>query len=550
MSKTNRYVKCKKSAKLGVIFFLMFFANMAISFAQSPQKENPMVLREVGMWKFNAEENVVTPYFPCSLVTNYCKERNIKEEGFYKAYFPDGFVLTLSLQGKILEHYYNPSPNNMSALLENWDAYENSDFKDVGEERRKKILTRKNDLKDFVEKKLLGINDLYLGNYELAIKKSTSLIIRLDPKGAGIGVSIEIGQDKTPFVAEVMKSSPADKAGLKVGDKIMKVDGQSVVGWDLESIAQKILGEKGTSVTLTIQREGKKKPMDISILRDTLYGESEMASAYKKLLPSAFALRALAKRELGKKEEFFSDAERAYSLDPNNNWARRAMAFLHIEKGNFDEALKVLPKKRDVIEMAIEIIISAKQGDIKKASDIYCQLLEDFSDTKNEFIKRNMSFARDSLRLYAETRLKSAKDYEEKGQYKEAIKEYKEYLKFADEKEAKNIRNHIATLMAKFPHFFALTEDARKFVIRAEAYTSEGDFEKAILEYKKAISIQPFFPAIYKALALNYAKLKNYKQAIKNMQIYLELYPDAPDARAAKDEIYRWEALMEKESNK
>lgn len=74
----------------------------------------------------------------------------------------------------------------------------------------------------------------------------------------------------------------------------------------------------------------------------------------------------------------------------------------------------------------------------------------------------------------------------------------------------------------------------------------EGNFEKAIVEYKNALKIQPFFPALYKALAMNYAQLRDYEKAIRYMQIYLKLYPDAPDLRATRDEIYRWELLMEK----
>ncbi len=447
MSKIRDHVK-NRNPKLGLVFLLIFLSNIGFFHPKSVQAENRMVLSEIEMWKFNPKENVVHTEFPCDLAAVYCTKLNITDR-FYKGYFPDGFVLTLSPSGKVLEHYYNPSDKHMPMLLKNWEVYGDSDFGDLSEEKRKRLIPRRDD----IEKFFLGTGDLYFGNYNRVIEKTTNLIARY---------------------------------------------------------------------------------------------ERESASSYKKLLSSAFAVRALAKREIGKKEGFFSDAERAYSLDPNNNWARRAMAFLYVEKGNFNEALRVLPEKRNSMDMVIEIVCYTKNGDIKKALDIYSHLLEDFLDTKNEFLKRHISVAKSSLKPYAERILKSARDYEERGQYVEAIKEYTEYLRFADENEAKNIRNHIATLMAKYPHLFSLPEDARKFVIRAELYTSRGDFEKAVLEYKKAIKIQPFFPALYKALALNYAQLKNYKQAIKNMQIYLELYPDAPDLRAAKDEIYRWELLMEK----
>jgi len=100
--------------------------------------------------------------------------------------------------------------------------------------------------------------------------------------------------------------------------------------------------------------------------------------------------------------------------------------------------------------------------------------------------------------------------------------------------------------MIKYPHLFALPEEARRSVIKAEAFTEEGKFEKAIEEYQKALELSPFYPNLYKALALSYGQIKDYKKAIKNMNIYLELYPDAPDIRAAKDQIYKWEFMMEK----
>jgi len=43
-------------------------------------------------------------------------------------------------------------------------------------------------------------------------------------------------------------------------------------------------------------------------------------------------------------------------------------------------------------------------------------------------------------------------------------------------------------------------------------------------------------------------KARNYEKAISNMNTYLELAPEAPDARAAKDRIYKWELLMEEQN--
>ncbi|MGQ9693174.1 MAG: tetratricopeptide repeat protein [Thermodesulfobacteriota bacterium] len=115
-----------------------------------------------------------------------------------------------------------------------------------------------------------------------------------------------------------------------------------------------------------------------------------------------------------------------------------------------------------------------------------------------------------------------------------------------DKKEGKEIREHVAVLLKMNPYFRELPEESRKHALRAEVLTKEGKFDEAVKEYKEAIRITPFFPSFYKAIALIYGELKDYQKAVEGLPAYLELFPDAPDARAAKEEIYKWEFMMEK----
>lgn len=91
-----------------------------------------------------------------------------------------------------------------------------------------------------------------------------------------------------------------------------------------------------------------------------------------------------------------------------------------------------------------------------------------------------------------------------------------------------------------------LPEDARKHVVRGEILVKEGNFEQAAAEYKKAMQIAPYATQLHYNAALINAELKEYAEAIHQMNIYLKAAPDAPNARAAQDEIYKWEFLMEK----
>lgn len=85
----------------------------------------------------------------------------------------------------------------------------------------------------------------------------------------GIGAWVDTtGQYLT--IVSPMPGSPAEKAGLKPGDEIIKVDGEDMTGIDPSLVLRKVLGPAGTQVTLTILREGTPDPFDITITRATI----------------------------------------------------------------------------------------------------------------------------------------------------------------------------------------------------------------------------------------------------------------------------------------
>ncbi len=84
----------------------------------------------------------------------------------------------------------------------------------------------------------------------------------------GIGVYVEV-KNKQFTVVSPIENSPAEKAGMKRGDVITAVNGQSIAGMDQTVVIRKIRGPKGTSVRLTIKR-GNQKPFDIKVVRDEI----------------------------------------------------------------------------------------------------------------------------------------------------------------------------------------------------------------------------------------------------------------------------------------
>ncbi len=91
----------------------------------------------------------------------------------------------------------------------------------------------------------------------------------LESSFEGIGAEVSMMEGKVTIVAP-FKDSPAEKAGLKPNDQIIKIDGESIEGLDLYEAVLKIRGEKGTIVTLQVMRPGATELMEVKVTRDTI----------------------------------------------------------------------------------------------------------------------------------------------------------------------------------------------------------------------------------------------------------------------------------------
>lgn len=103
--------------------------------------------------------------------------------------------------------------------------------------------------------------------YESAEEAADFTQSTLEGKYSGVGL-----QSKPPTSGEmeveiVFRGSPAEASGVKVRDRIIAVDGQTIKGLTQTEINERIRGEEGTEVTLTLVREGESAPLNISIRR-------------------------------------------------------------------------------------------------------------------------------------------------------------------------------------------------------------------------------------------------------------------------------------------
>lgn len=132
----------------------------------------------------------------------------------------------------------------------------------------------------YVDKKKLDPNQLYYGaikgmvasvgdSYTFFLTPEENKQSKDDLGGHFEGIGAELGLKNNQIVVVTpLKNSPAEKAGVKAGDIISKVDGASTKNWTLNQAVSKIRGPKGKKVVLTMSR--KEKEVDISVVRDQI----------------------------------------------------------------------------------------------------------------------------------------------------------------------------------------------------------------------------------------------------------------------------------------
>ncbi len=92
-----------------------------------------------------------------------------------------------------------------------------------------------------------------------------------DLSGEFTGVGMEIAvKDEIVTVVAPLKGTPAERAGIKPGDRVLEIDSTSTKGMDVSSAVQRIRGPKGTVVTLKMYRDGWEEPRDIKVTRDII----------------------------------------------------------------------------------------------------------------------------------------------------------------------------------------------------------------------------------------------------------------------------------------
>jgi carboxyl-terminal processing protease len=140
-----------------------------------------------------------------------------------------------------------------------WELWQKIEYVELPEEMTYEMRMR-NSLSGMAS----GLDDTYTSY--LDPDQYRQLEIDLQGEYEGIGAWVDPSADYLTIISP-MEGSPAEKAGLLPGDRVIAVDGEDMTGVDGNLVIGKVLGPAGTKVVLTIERDGVDEPFDVEIIR-------------------------------------------------------------------------------------------------------------------------------------------------------------------------------------------------------------------------------------------------------------------------------------------
>ena len=110
-------------------------------------------------------------------------------------------------------------------------------------------------------------------------KETKELQVQTHGEFGGLGITVGM-KDGALTVIAPLEGTPADKAGIKAADIILKIDNQATIGMTIDKAVSLMRGKPHTPIQLTIVRKGETKPLKIKIVRDII----EIQSVYSKTI--------------------------------------------------------------------------------------------------------------------------------------------------------------------------------------------------------------------------------------------------------------------------
>lgn len=175
-----------------------------------------------------------------------------------KALLHDAVPLKQQVQYVTGKQKDQPQEVNFGVFWEAWSVVDNYFYKTADKEKR-------------MQGAIAGMLQSTGDRYAAYLPKDESQLFVDNLSGTFSGIGAEISMiDGYPTVVAPLAGSPAERAGIKAKDVIVKIDGTETTGEDFAHAINRIRGEKGTTVVLTVVRAGESDTLDISVVREEI----------------------------------------------------------------------------------------------------------------------------------------------------------------------------------------------------------------------------------------------------------------------------------------
>jgi len=167
---------------------------------------------------------------------------------------PDNVV-----SAETLAQQANTPEEALTEFIPFWETWQKVEYAELSED-----LTYEDLMHYALAGMLAALNDPYTSYLDPKAYEETT--IDLSGEYEGIGAWVDITGEYITVISP-MKDSPAEGAGILPGDRIVAIDGEDMTGVDGYVALEKVRGPEGTTVVLTISRDGVDEPIDIAIVR-------------------------------------------------------------------------------------------------------------------------------------------------------------------------------------------------------------------------------------------------------------------------------------------
>ncbi|MFL1706977.1 S41 family peptidase [Campylobacter sp. MOP7] len=233
-----------------------------------------------------------------------------------KLFFASGFISTVLAAGLItINLNAKNNEDDASARLEALSKF----TKTISTVEKYYVDDMK--FKEIVDKAIEGLlNNLDAHSGFLNEKAFKDMQVQTNGEFGGLGITVGI-RDGALTVISPIEGTPADKAGIKSGDIILRIDGNATLGTTIEEAVNKMRGKPKTPITITIVRKGEPKPFDVKLIRDIISVESVYAKMIENENILYLRVTNFDKHVTQKAEEFIKKYPKAQGmiLDLRNN---------------------------------------------------------------------------------------------------------------------------------------------------------------------------------------------------------------------------------------